>query len=400
MPSYGAGTRYRNGNMAEHPYLRSMPFAFSLTDYSVRLGDLQDTFPAWLRTRGYSKYFVLVDENTRRHCLPAFLEKTGLPDAVKILEIRAGEQYKTLETCEQVWQQMLDARLDRQALVVNLGGGVIGDLGGFCAATWKRGVDFVQVPTTLLAMTDAAIGGKLGIDFRGVKNTLGVFRNPAAVFADPAFLETLPERELRSGFAEVVKHALIGDPVLWNQLSESFKLDRSDGVTQSHPVTETTGASEAVTQSHRLTPDAWFELLQASVAVKVRVVQEDPLEKGLRAILNFGHTIGHALESYFLETDDPLTHGEAVAIGMVCESRIAGIGKLGAVMKVIKSHFPFRPIPEAVFPAIWELMQQDKKNAAGRVRMAVPGDEPFTLKILEPEEDAVRESLEFYNRLS
>lgn len=347
-----------------------MTHTFHLGNYSIFLGDLREVLPDWLRQRAYSQIFILTDENTRHACLPVFLEKTGLTDAVKIAEIPAGEHFKTLATCQQIWQQMLDARLDRRALVVNLGGGVIGDMGGFCAATWKRGVDFIQVPTTLLAMTDAAIGGKLGIDFQGVKNTIGVFRNPAAVFVDPVFLKTLPERELRSGFAEVIKHAFIG-----GQLSVPSNRDQ-------------------------LSESSWLETLRASIAVKVRVVQEDPLENGLRAILNFGHTIGHALESYFLETDDPLTHGEAVAIGMICESQIGRLEKLETVIEVIKSHFPHRPILASAFPDLWNLMQQDKKNAAGKVRMAVPGPEPFSMQILEPSREEIEQSLLFYNSLN
>lgn len=340
--------------------------AFQLGNCPIFLGDVGERFPDWLRQHAYSHIFILTDENTRRHCLDIFLEKTNLPEKVKVAEIPAGEGFKNLRTSESIWQKMLDAKLDRRALVVNLGGGVIGDMGGFCAATWKRGVDFIQVPTTLLAMTDAAIGGKLGIDFQGVKNTIGIFQNPAAVFVDPVFLKTLPERELRSGFAEVIKHALIG-----RELFGSFKLSES----------------------------SWLETLRASIAVKVRVVQEDPLEKGLRAILNFGHTIGHALESYFLETNEPLTHGEAVAIGMICESRIGSLEQLEKVIEVIGSHFPHRPIPESAFPEIWNLMQQDKKNAAGKVRMTVPGEEPFSVKILEPNREEVERSLLFYNSL-
>jgi 3-dehydroquinate synthase len=389
-----------------------MLHTFHHGDYPIFLGDLRESFPAWLHDRGCSQIYLLTDENTRCHCLPIFLEKTGLPNEVTITEIPAGENFKNLSTCERIWQQMLDAKLDRKALVLNLGGGVIGDMGGFCAATWKRGVDFVQVPTTLLAMTDAAIGGKLGIDFQGVKNTIGVFKNPAAVFVDPDFLKTLPERELRSGFAEVIKHALIGDPELWQMVQ-----------------------SEAVTQSHRLTTSAWLDLLRASIAVKVRIVQEDPLEKGIRALLNFGHTIGHAVESYFLETNEPLTHGEAVAVGMICESLIAastppptpppnergdvedaattsvhstsplpfggGVGGgVETLIAVISRIFPHRPVPESSFPEIWNLMQQDKKNISGKVRMAVPGATPFSMRILEPGREEVERSLLFYNSLN
>lgn len=273
-----------------------MPYTFTLSDYPVFLAPLEESLPQWLRQRDYSRIFLITDSNVHRDVWPVFRQKTGLPADLPLVEIPAGEIHKNIATCERIWQDMVAARLDRKALVVNLGGGVIGDMGGFCAATFKRGVDFIQVPTTLLAMTDAAIGGKLGIDFQGIKNAVGVFRNPAAVFVDPAFLRTLPPRELRSGFAEVIKHALIGDPALWDTLqaipASQLTADRAD----------------------------WFDLLRASIAVKVRIVSEDPLEKGLRALLNFGHTIGHAIESYFLQTDQPLTHGEAVAIGMVCEA--------------------------------------------------------------------------------
>ena len=362
-----------------------MPHTFESSDHSVFLGDLRDTFPAWLRHRDHTQLLLLCDENTRRHCLPAFLQASGLTKALQTMEIPAGENFKTLDTCRQIWQSMLDGQLDRKALVINLGGGVIGDMGGFCAATWKRGVDFIQIPTTLLAMTDAAIGGKLGIDFQSIKNSIGVFHNPASVFVDPTFLQTLPERELRSGFAEVIKHALIGDPVLWNVIGTTdFQVRRNIHVHDGP------GSPSY---------NAWLDVLRASIAVKVRIVQEDPLENGIRALLNFGHTVGHAVESYFLDTENPLTHGEAVAIGMICESHIAGWKQSETVIGVIKSQYPHRAIPEHAFPAIRNLMQQDKKNAAGKVRMAVPGATPFSMRILEPAPSEVERSLLFYNAL-
>ncbi|MBP6812124.1 MAG: 3-dehydroquinate synthase, partial [Saprospiraceae bacterium] len=296
--------------------------AFVLHNSHIFLGPLTKAFPFWLENQPYSQVFVLCDENTRRHCLPYFLKETGLSEKITLTEIPSGESKKTLATCEKIWQTMLTAKLDRKSLVVNLGGGVIGDMGGFCAATWKRGVDFIQVPTTLLSMTDAAIGGKTGIDFQGIKNTIGVFQQPVAVFVDPVFLQTLPERELRSGYAEVIKHALIGDSELARQLSDpdSFGIKLSESSDQN-----------------------WLDILQKSIAVKVRVVQEDPLEKGLRMLLNFGHSIGHALESWFLKTEEPLTHGEAVYIGMVCESFFAGNeGLQKAVLKLGQHVFPHR----------------------------------------------------------
>ena len=340
---------------------------FQLHDSQIFLGSLADTFPAWLQQQHYSQVFVIADKHTQQLCLPVFLEKTGLALHPKLAVIQPGEGQKNLDTCAHIWEAMLVAKLDRQALVLNLGGGVIGDMGGFCAATWKRGIDFVHIPTTLLAMTDAAIGGKLGIDFQGLKNIIGIFRQPVAVFVDPDFLATLPDRELRSGFAEVIKHVLIARP-----LTTTFQLPE------------------------RSNPD-WLEVLRASIGVKVRIVSEDPLEKGLRMLLNFGHSIGHAIESYFLETEDPLTHGEAVAIGMVCEMDAAP--RRAEVAAAITGIFPHQSIPESAFPDIWALMQQDKKNAAGKVRMALPGDLPYEMKMVTPTEAEVVERLRYYNGL-
>jgi len=344
-----------------------MLHTFQLSDYPILLAPLEENLPAWLQQHDYSQILIITDENIREHCLPLFWQKTGLSPKIPLVIVPPGEIHKTLATCEYIWQAMFAARLDRKALVINLGGGVIGDMGGFCAATFKRGVDFIQIPTTLLAMTDAAIGGKLGIDFQGIKNAVGVFRNPAAVFVDPAFLHTLPARELRSGFAEVIKHALIGAPGLWETIR--------------------------VMPANQLTPDRtdWHDLLCASIAVKVRVVAEDPLEKGLRALLNYGHTIGHALESYFLHTEHPLTHGEAVAIGMICEG--------ARDSTIIIRHFGHRPIPESSFPALWKLMLQDKKNASGTVRIAVPDAEPFSISIPELTRKEMERRLRYYNAL-
>lgn len=281
--------------------------------------------------------------------------------------IPVGESAKTIDTCADIWAEMMGQQLDRRALLINLGGGVIGDIGGFCAAVWKRGIDFVQVPTTLLAMTDAAIGGKTGIDFQCVKNAIGVFRQPSAVFADPIFLETLPETELRSGMAEVLKHALIGEPTLYQYL------ERHAG---------------ALFASSSIEHIVWEELLRASIGVKVEVVAKDPLEKGLRQLLNFGHTFGHALESFFLEKENPISHGEAVYIGMCYEAEVAeaqGLvqGLSEKVRRVGEQIFAHRHIKNQWMPALRERMLHDKKNQGGKIRMAVPGQNPFSLLILE-----------------
>jgi 3-dehydroquinate synthase len=361
----------------------NMAHSFIFSDYTVFSGPIENSFIEWFKSRSYTKILILTDENTRNACLPLFLEKTKLgtleSDGVTInhqvanialTQITAGETHKTLQTCEIIWQSMFENGLDRKSLMINLGGGVIGDMGGFCAATYKRGIDFVQVPTTLLSMTDAAVGGKLGIDFQGIKNAVGVFKNPSAVFCDTDFLKTLPERELISGFAEIIKHALIGDPVLWKQLQKINKLRNAD----------------------------WATILKRSLAVKVKVVKKDPFEKNLRQLLNYGHTIGHAVESYFLNTETPLTHGEAIAIGMFTEQYIID-GETNFLIKIgnfLAKFFPKVEISEDIFPQLWELMQQDKKNAAGKVRMAVPENGKYGLKILEPNYQEVCKSLQYY----
>ena len=362
---------------------------FSLADYAISVGDISIAFPMWFDERGYQQVFLVTDENILHDCIPLFLEKSGLTADLLAgtAAIPPGEEHKTLATCEKVWNAMLHARLTRHSLVINLGGGVVGDLGGFCAATWKRGLDFVQVPTTLLSMTDASVGGKLGIDFQGIKNTIGVFRNPAAVFVDPDFLKTLPERELRSGMAEVVKHALIGSPMLMEQLSDTRML------------------SESLDAPERYL-SWWHRLLCDSIAVKARIVADDPHEQGLRMLLNYGHTVGHAIESYFLKTPFPLTHGEAIAIGMICESWLArtvvpdGHNQLARVIGTVSDVFLHHPVPESAYEEIWAAMQQDKKNTTDAVRCAVPTGESFGMEILEVTEAAITESLNFYNELA
>ncbi|MCB0524420.1 MAG: 3-dehydroquinate synthase [Lewinellaceae bacterium] len=341
-----------------------MTKTFQLQNCPITLGPLEESFPEWLQKQAYSQVFIIVDTNTEIHCLPLFLQKTGLDRDTSKAVIKAGEEYKILHVCKKIWAKMADAGLERSALVINLGGGVIGDMGGFCAATWKRGIDFVQVPTTLLAMTDAAIGGKVGVDFQGVKNVIGLFQQPTAVFADPQFLKTLPERELKSGYAEVIKHA---------QISQSF-------------------------QATAEFPENWFDILSKSIAVKVNIVEQDPTEKGMRMLLNFGHTIGHALESFYLHSERLLTHGEAVAIGMICELP-EGKRRL-ELAELITKIYPHRHIPEDVIPQIWALMQSDKKRSSGKVRMAMPDDQAYSLLTLEATEANVANGIAFYNSLA
>lgn len=313
-----------------------------LKNYSIFIGESETGITEIIARGDYSKVAVLVDENTRLHCLPIFEEKLG--SDFEVIEITSGEQHKNIETCTQIWSEMMHLGLDRHSLLINLGGGVIGDMGGFCAATFLRGIDFIQVPTTLLSQVDASVGGKLGIDFNLVKNSVGVFRDPQAVWVNPVFLDTLPDSEIRSGFAEIFKHALIAERSLWENLRNLKNLREVE----------------------------WESLLAQSLRIKQRVVEEDPFEKGIRKALNFGHTIGHAVESMALRKEQNLLHGEAVAIGIVCESFLSKKNKeLSEIMAVIRKHYPPFSFSESDFPELLQLMTKDKKNRGGKINFSL-----------------------------
>lgn len=341
----------------------------------VSIAPLQESLPALLTSAEYSAIFVIADNSTSRHCYP--LLKPLLPKHTMI-RIKAGEEQKNLVTCQQIWDALTHANADRHALVLNLGGGVIGDMGGFCAATYKRGIAFAQLPTTLLSQVDASVGGKLGIDFHGLKNHIGVFQLPDAVLIDPAFLNTLPERELRSGFAEIIKHCLIADAAMWNTI-----------------------------RVRDLDEQNWPVLIEHSVAIKERIVAEDPREKSVRKTLNFGHTLGHAVETYFLtkagKTSQRLLHGEAIAVGMIAEAYIAWKKQFidESLLQQIEEYLfavygRVRMSPADVEP-ILSLTLQDKKNRGSQVRMALPdgpGHCAYDVPVTAAE---MRRALAFYN---
>jgi 3-dehydroquinate synthase len=286
--------------------------------------------------------FVLTDHNTRLHCLPLLRKK--LPDEfpLKVIEVPAGEKFKTLETCNSVWEILTDKLADRHSVLINLGGGVVCDLGGFAASVFKRGIRFIHMPTSLMAMADASIGGKTGIDLNGLKNILGTFSQPMAVFIDPLFLRTLPDREINNGFAEMLKHGLISEYSYFEELAE--------------------GGPENVTT----------EQIRISVEIKSDIVQRDPMERGIRKALNFGHTIGHALETYSLLNDKkPLLHGEAIILGMMAETLLSEkMNLLGEseTEEILSGLFDFSVIynlDESCIDAIMELIQHDKKSQGG-----------------------------------
>ncbi|MEY3968412.1 MAG: hypothetical protein RL137_1317, partial [Bacteroidota bacterium] len=308
---------------------------------------LDSSFSSILAQYAPAKIAILVDENTHDHCLEFLLTAFEALAEAEVILLPAGEQNKVLEVCFQIWETLTEAGFGRHDLLINLGGGVVTDLGGFVASVYKRGLSFINIPTSLLCMVDASIGGKTGIDFAGYKNQLGTFQEPIATYIDTGFLATLPEVEWRNGFAELLKHALISDHVLWEKLSKIQNIQQ----------------------------ELQSETIQQGVQIKNTIVEEDPLEKGKRKILNFGHTVGHALESYYLDTDQPLSHGHAVALGMLIEAQLSQM-KLGlpdevlCEIKAVIHKFYAPQIPNDV-QAIWKLMQQDKKNAQGIVRVCL-----------------------------
>lgn len=324
------------------------------TDYNIYLGDYWNILQQYLERGNYARTFIIVDENTKLHCLPALLRNTKLKTPV-LIETKAGERNKNITTCQTIWQTMMKNGGGRRDITLNLGGGVIGDMGGFCAATFKRGMDFIQIPTTLLSQVDASVGGKLGIDFGEIKNSIGLFKNPLAVMIWPGFLETLPDRELKSGYAEIIKHALIADHAQWEILYRATTLDRA------------------------LVP----HFLQQSISIKENIVATDPFESGMRKALNFGHTIGHAIESDALPADDFLLHGEAIAIGMICESYLSNQAghlsdkALEKITQFLLQHYGKTAIHPEKYPRLLELMRQDKKNDTHRINFTMlksPGE--------------------------
>ena len=297
----------------------------------------------------YSKIFIFCDENSSQYCLPYLIEHVPMLIGAELIEIESGEQNKTLSICNDVWKTLSEANADRNAFIVNLGGGVVCDMGGMIASLYKRGIRFFHIPTTLLSQVDASVGGKLAVDLDGHKNQIGLFRNPDLVLIVPEFLKTLPERHWISGLAEVYKHALISDAEYWSFLAEIDLKNDSD----------------------------FTSLLHKSISIKNEIVLQDWEEKGLRKTLNFGHTIGHAIESQALEKGRDLLHGEAVAIGMVVETILSQMtnGLSEDDCQIIKSSlgsvFPLQGVDESELPDLIEWMRNDKKNDDSQINFTL-----------------------------
>ena len=301
----------------------------------------------------HDKLFVLTDTTTHQLCWPLLSRHVGLRHALPIT-IGATDTHKTLDTASQVWRALGDGGASRHSCLICLGGGMVTDLGGFTASTFKRGINYVNIPTTLLSMVDASVGGKTGINFNGLKNEVGVFSDPTFVLISTQFLRTLDSANLCSGYAEMLKHGLIADDATWGELL-AFDI---------------------------LSPD--LPLLQRmvgqSVSVKERIVEEDPYEHGIRKALNLGHTIGHAFESWALRQNQPILHGYAVAFGLVCELYLSAVKcgfpttKLRATVDYIRSHYGTLPITCDDYPTLLELMTHDKKNMGGVINFTLLGD--------------------------
>ena len=349
----------------------SIFMTYNLPEYIRISSDVAKDLNHLISTLNPDLVAVLVDENTRTHCLPLLDYSFD-----KIIEIKSGESHKILRTCEHIWNELTKGGFTRKSLFVNLGGGVIGDMGGFAASTYKRGIRFINIPTTLLSQVDASIGGKLGIDFHGLKNHIGIFKDPNYVIVHSHFLDTLPERELKSGFAEVVKHSLIHDAERWGSLS-SRDFKQMD----------------------------WEEIIPRSIEIKHAIVSQDPLEGGVRKVLNFGHTLGHAIESHLLESPSRLLHGEAVAVGMILESHLSlqkGMltkSECDSIQSFIFDNFD---LPDTL-PAIEDLsvwLKQDKKNEGEMVYFSLLNKIGSCAYDIIVSDELILNSLKEYNQRS
>lgn len=287
------------------------------------------------------KIFVIVDENTKINCLPVIENIEGIKSS-EIIELESGEPNKSIKSLEKVWSTLTEKGADRSSILINVGGGIIGDLGGFAASTFKRGIDFINIPTTLLSQVDASIGGKTGVNFLGLKNELGVFSHPKYVIIDSSFNKTLKDEHILSGWAEMLKHALIFNENDWKNLI-SYNIKQI-------------GFKEL------------NQLISRSVSIKNHFVEKDPFEKDIRKALNFGHTFGHAFESLFMNTVNEISHGEAVAHGMICELYLSGsfcafpTKKIDSMVSYLLKTYNKLKLNDTDFNKIIDLIGHDKKN--------------------------------------
>ena len=318
--------------------------------------------------------FILTDKTTMALCWPVIQNYSYIKNA-KTITIKAGDTHKNLESISHVWSELQRMGATRHSLLINLGGGMVTDLGGFAASTFKRGISFINIPTTLLSMVDASVGGKTGINFGGLKNEIGVFNNANCVILDTTFLQTLDEENILSGYAEMLKHGLISTEAHWVELM-NFNIE---------------------------TPDLkeLGNLVAKSVQVKERIVTEDPTEKSIRKALNLGHTVGHAFESLALQRK-PVLHGYAVAWGLVCELYLSvaktgfPVDKMRQMARYIFMHYSKMPITCDDYPTLLELMTHDKKNTGSDINFTLLGGIGDIRINQTATKEEIEEALDFY----
>ena len=326
----------------------------------------------------HDKKFVLTDENTERLCWPLIKDFFCLRKA-SLIVIMAGDTHKNLESISHVWSELQRMGATRHSCLINLGGGMVTDLGGFAASAFKRGIDFINIPTTLLSMVDASVGGKTGINFGGLKNEIGVFNESKFVILATQFLRTLDRENILSGYAEMLKHGLISDEKMWAELLRFMEDDNW---------------TDRLSELSRLLAD--------SVKVKERIVEEDPRERGIRKALNVGHTVGHAFESFSMNSQSPILHGYAVAYGIITELYLSVIkcgfpqDKFRQTVSFIRKHYGQLPITCDDYPTLLELMTHDKKNTSGKINFTLLGGIGDIRINQTATEEEIKEALDFY----
>jgi 3-dehydroquinate synthase len=319
----------------------------------ILCNELEKDLLGAMESKPFDKLFVLTDEHTALHCLPAIKELLLENNAISVT-IPAGDINKTLETLAYVWTQLSEKGATRHSLLINLGGGMTTDLGGFAASTFKRGIRYINIPTTLLAMVDASVGGKTGINFNGLKNEIGAFAPASNVLIETEFLKTLDQENFFSGYAEMLKHGLISNTEHWAELL-NFPTDKLDYAKLK-------------------------ALVGKSVQIKEDIVEQDPYEQGIRKALNLGHTVGHAFESLSFEENRPVLHGYAVAWGVVCELYLSSVktgfptDKLRQTVQFIKENYGCFAIDCKIYDKLYAYMLHDKKNTAGIINFTLLKD--------------------------
>lgn len=316
----------------------------------ILCNELEKELSKAMKDKSYDKLFILTDEHTAIYCLPMLSKFFAEQQAISIT-IPAGDTNKNIDSLAYVWTELSTKGASRHSLLINIGGGMITDLGGFAAATFKRGIRYINIPTTLLAMVDASVGGKTGINFNGLKNEVGVFAPASHVIIETDFIRTLDKENFFSGYAEMLKHGLISNIANWAELL-NFYTERIDYI--------------------------MLKLLVGkSVHIKEEIVEKDPFEQGVRKALNLGHTVGHAFESLSFEENRPVLHGYAVAWGIVCELYLSSIkcgfptNKLHQTVRFIKENYGVFIIDCKVYEQLYEFMLHDKKNNNGVINFTL-----------------------------